>query len=90
MRDPSFQKMAGKILGITAVVLILDIVLLPRWVEQLLHSRLFMGLIAAWCVVSALLLHQRIRAGLVQGAREFKKASHCILNDDDDDYPKAA
>jgi len=66
----------------------------PREVAEVLRSRLAVSLIAVWSGSIALCLHPELRAGLLQGIREFRKATgnvtREIRGDDDDDGPRAA
>lgn len=78
---------------LVAIGLLAVAVLWPRVVAEVLSSRLAVSLIAAWSAGLAMLLHPELRAGLLQGIREFREALKEVaryIGGNDDDGPSAA
>jgi hypothetical protein len=74
---------------VLGLALLVCAALWPTQTAGLLHSRLLAALLGAWCCGSAVFLHPEVSAGMVQGFREFRKATHQVAReirgDDDDD-----
>src|SRR6266498_1800782 len=85
------QRMGSAAFALAALGLLLLAVLWPPVLAEVLHSRLAVSLIAVWSGGFALLFHPELSAGLVEGIREFGKATQEVTReirgDDDDDDP---
>jgi hypothetical protein len=86
------QQVGSAALAFAAITLLLLAIVWPSRIAEMLHSRLGVSLTGAWCCVLALFLHPKSSAGLLQGIREFRKATDEVTleirGDDDENGPR--